>query len=116
MTRHVLLIGCGNMGFAMLQGWLARPGMAFHVVEPSDPLRARAKEAGALTYAEAADLPQGEAPQLAFLAVKPQVIDQVAPRYTALAGGGTTFVSIAAGVTIATLSDLLPGPTPITRQ
>lgn len=115
MSTDILLVGCGNMGFAMLQGWLGKPGMTFHVVEPEDDLRQRAQDAGVAVYDAADRLPAGLAPELVFLAVKPQVMSDVAPQYQSLAGGHATFVSVAAGVTIATLASLLPGLTPIIR-
>ncbi len=119
MSKDILLVGCGNMGFAMLAGWLAGSdkfaGMRFHVVEPAEALRARAEAAGARVYADAGQLPDEFGPALVFLAVKPQTMDQVAPQYSNLAGGRTVFISVAAGVTIATLSAYLPGPTPIIR-
>ena len=116
MSNTVLLIGCGNMGFAMLQGWLAAdPALAAHVVEPTDALRDRAAQAGAQAVATAGDLPPDLAPDLIFLAVKPQMMAEVTPAYAAFAGGAATFVSVAAGTTIATLADQLPGPTPIIR-
>ncbi|HSM43368.1 MAG TPA: pyrroline-5-carboxylate reductase [Afifellaceae bacterium] len=115
MTKTVLLVGCGNMGFAMLQGWRSRKDIRCHVVEPADALRERAENAGATIWASADDLPADLEPALVFLAVKPQVMGNVAPAYARFAGGTTTFVSIAAGVTIATLSNLLPGATPFIR-
>ena len=43
MSETVLLVGCGNMGRAMLEGWLAaKPSLAAFVVEPADALRDRA--------------------------------------------------------------------------
>jgi pyrroline-5-carboxylate reductase len=115
MTKTVLLVGCGNMGFAMLQGWRSRTDIQCHVVEPADALRERAGKAGATVWRSADELPADVEPVLTFLAVKPQVMGDVAPAYARFAGGSTTFVSIAAGVTIATLSNLLPGATPIIR-
>ena len=115
MTTDILLVGCGNMGFAMLKGWIGQAGMTFHVVEPADALRERAEDAGANTYAAADQLPAGLVPDLVFLAVKPQVMADVAPQYQVFAGGNATFVSVAAGVTIETLAHYLPGATPIIR-
>lgn len=115
MTDTILLVGCGNMGFAMLKGWLAAEGAPeVHVVEPTEALRTRAADAGAKAVASAADLPE-IAPSLIFLAVKPQVMKDVVPAYAGFAGGPATFVSVAAGTTIATLAAMLPGPTPIVR-
>lgn len=116
MTNTILLVGCGNMGFAMLKGWLgADPLLDAHVVEPNETLRARARSAGAQAVTAATDLPSDLAPDLIFLAVKPQVMGDVVPAYAGFAGGSATFVSVAAGTTMATLAAMLPGPTPILR-
>ncbi|MEM1050309.1 MAG: pyrroline-5-carboxylate reductase [Pseudomonadota bacterium] len=116
MNQAVLLVGCGNMGFAMLKGWIAaRPDLAFHVIEPTETLRERAGGAGATVWETPDALPSDFDPALIVLAVKPQVMDKVAPAYGRFAGGSTTFVSVAAGVTMATLGSYLPGPTPIIR-
>lgn len=101
MSETVLLVGCGNMGRAMLEGWLkARPDLAAHVVEPAAALREAAGALGANAVASAADLPE-IAPDLVVLAVKPQVMADVLPDYAGY--GRATFVSIAAGTTVATL-------------
>jgi len=116
MKTQILLVGSGNMGFAMLQGWLkTATDLRFHVVEPADALRQRSEEAGATVWRSAEDLPRDFAPDLIFLAVKPQVMDKVAPGYARFAGGPATFVSVAAGITIASLAAHLPGATPIIR-
>lgn len=116
MSHTVLLIGCGNMGYAMLKGWLAAdPTLAAWVVEPADALRTRASDAGAQAVAAPQGLPSDLSPELIFLAVKPQVMADVVPAYADYAGGPATFVSVAAGTTITTLASMLPGPTPIIR-
>lgn len=114
MAETVLLVGCGNMGRAMLAGWLkARPGLEAHVVEPADGLRDQAAALGAAAVAGAGDLPAGLAPDLVVLAVKPQVMPQVLPDYAGYAGA--TFVSIAAGTTVATLKAGLGAGAPVIR-
>ncbi|MEO1493981.1 MAG: pyrroline-5-carboxylate reductase [Pseudomonadota bacterium] len=116
MSKTLLLVGCGNMGFAMLGGWLsADPDLSVHVVEPAEPLRTRAAGLGAHTVADMGALPDALAPELIILAVKPQVMADVVPAYARFAGGPSTFVSVAAGTTIGTLATMLPGPTPIIR-
>ncbi|MFV0473359.1 MAG: pyrroline-5-carboxylate reductase [Pikeienuella sp.] len=102
MTATVLLVGCGNMGRAMLTGWLkARPDLRAHVVEPDESLRAKAAALGAQAVGAPAALPEGLAPDLVFLAVKPQAMPSVLPDYARFSGA--TFVSVAAGTTVATL-------------
>jgi pyrroline-5-carboxylate reductase len=118
MSVMVVLAGCGNMGFAMLSGWLksAKLGPAeVFVVEPNAELRERAGKLGALTAANAADLPGDIAPVLVIFAVKPQVMRDVVPGYARFAAGGTTFLSIAAGIGIAVFEELLGGSAAIVR-
>lgn len=108
--KAVVLAGCGNMGHAMLKGWLASgalPANEAYVVEPSDELRDRAAALGVTAVAKAGDLPEGIAPALIVLAVKPQVMDTVLPAYRPYAATGATMVSVAAGIRIARLEQAL---------
>ncbi len=116
MTKNILLVGCGNMGFALVKGWLeCIDDLAFHVIEPSEDLRERAKMIGANALASVDDLQFGFAPTMIFLAVKPQMLSKVAPLYSRFADRQCCIVSVAAGVTISTLSQLLGSATPIIR-
>ncbi|MBO6718125.1 MAG: pyrroline-5-carboxylate reductase [Rhizobiaceae bacterium] len=113
----VILVGCGNMGFAMLKGWLDSGKLTtrqVEVVEPSDALRERAAGLGVSVHASA----QGPAPSgdaLVILAVKPQVIAKVAAEYRAFAQAGATFLSIAAGTPVSALEAALGDGTAIIR-
>ncbi len=95
MTR-ILLVGCGKMGGALLQGWLDRgvPAADVMVVEPAAPHLPVAVVTG--NDAVPADF----TPDIVVLAVKPQVMGQVVPPYRRYAGAAT-FLSIAAGKPIA---------------
>ncbi len=106
------------MGAALLRGWLdkaiARPD-AITVVEPDSDARAEMKALGVRVLADAeAALDGGRAPDLVLLAVKPQVMDEAAA-YGALAGGGTVFLSIAAGKTTAYFQGLFGAEAAIVR-
>jgi pyrroline-5-carboxylate reductase len=118
MTVKVVLAGCGNMGYAMLAGWLKsgrlKPAETF-VVEPNEELRARAEKLGSAASADASDIAAGVAPKLVVLAVKPQVIRDVTAAYRQFGGGKTTFVSVAAGTPIATFEEILGAGTPVIR-
>ncbi len=118
MSIQVVLVGCGNMGYAMLSGWLKSghlvAGETF-VVEPNDDLRERARGLGSQVYESQNELPADLAPLLVILAVKPQVIRDVTAGYRRFAGGGTVFLSIAAGARIATLMDILGDDAAIVR-
>lgn len=111
--RGLVLLGCGKMGGALLEGWLngGLPPGAVTVLEPrpAPALEARATEGLRLNL----DLPP--APAVAVLAVKPQMMGTALPRLAALGGGGTLFVSIAAGTTLDALGAVLGAGTPIVR-
>jgi pyrroline-5-carboxylate reductase len=99
---NILLIGCGNMGGAMLAGWLAgglEPS-CFTIVDPFLP-----------------EAPQGvtllrSLPDQTFdailLGVKPQTLGEVAPDIARLAGPQTLLLSILAGVELASLAARFP--------
>jgi pyrroline-5-carboxylate reductase len=106
----LLLVGCGKMGSAMLEGWLSS-GVADRVVvvepqggAPSDPR--------VTPCAGPAQIPPGFRPDAVVLAVKPQFMDTVVPAYAAFVRdgeGAPVFLSIAAGKTIGYFERLL-GP------
>ncbi len=99
---NLLLVGCGKMGGAMLDGWLSS-GVASRVVIVERAGLPDALVGNPLVSAATGpdDLPEGFVPDVVVLAVKPQVMDSALPEYRALARRGTVFLSIAAGKTIA---------------
>ncbi len=108
MTR-MLLVGCGNMGYAMLSGWLNSGKLApgdILVVEPNEDLRHRAARLGSAVAESTADLPAHLSPEIVMIAVKPQVIRDVVAGYRGFAGT-STFLSIAAGTGVSTFTDIL---------
>lgn len=111
----LLLVGCGKMGGAMLEGWHARGLTAAGcvVVEPSADPRI-AGLAGVRLHADAAAIAADFRPGVVVLAVKPQSMDAVLPAYRRFAGPGTVFLSIAAGKTIGYFERGL-GTVPIVR-
>ena len=100
----LLLIGCGKMGGAMLQGWL-KAGLSEDAVKIVDPyLEGVRKMLPALKEAcfaeKISDLPTNITPGFVVLAVKPQMMDQAMADLKALNCAGAVFLSIAAGKTI----------------
>lgn len=118
MTIRLILAGCGNMGYAMLKGWLnsgkLSPSETF-VVEPNAELRARAAELGSRVASESGGIPVDAMPEVVLIAVKPQVIREVTADYRRFGNGRTTFVSVAAGTGVSTFADILGSNTPIMR-
>ncbi|WP_431319936.1 pyrroline-5-carboxylate reductase [Rhizobium sp. YTU87027] len=100
----VVLIGAGNMGGAMLSGWLKSgvPGSSIVVIDPgpSDLMLKTINDAG-VTHVTSA--PAGLTAGVLFLAVKPQVMDVVLPPVKGTVGPETVVVSVAAGKTLSFL-------------
>lgn len=106
---ELLLVGCGHMGRALLQGWLTA-GFAHpkdvHVVEPAEALRAEAGALGVRTHASTEALHAGFRPATVVLAVKPQIMAAVLPAYRPHVTESVV-VSIAAGVPVSALETSL---------
>ncbi|NTF08070.1 pyrroline-5-carboxylate reductase [Agrobacterium rubi] len=97
----LVLIGAGNMGGALLSGWLKKgvTGSSIIVIDPgpSDAMKSVIAEAGATHVTEA---PKDTIAGILFLAIKPQLMDVVLPSLRSLVGPQTVVVSIAAGTTL----------------
>ena len=92
----LLLVGCGKMGGAMLDGWLSR-GLAASDVLVAEPVEAlRPKKLRAVGSSSEIS----ETPEIVVLAVKPQTMDAVLPDLKRFADEGSVFLSIAAGKTL----------------
>ena len=108
--QGLVLLGCGKMGSAMLEGWLKQgvPPAAIWVLEPhpSDWLKSTGVHLNV-------GLPA--APAIVLLAVKPQMMGAALPQVAALGNGATVFLSIAAGTTIASFESTFGAQTPIIR-
>ncbi|HEU4651460.1 MAG TPA: pyrroline-5-carboxylate reductase [Croceibacterium sp.] len=110
MFDSILIVGCGNMAGAMLQGWLAAglDPARFTVVDPFAPeLPQGVRRLESLAQAGAFDA--------ILLGVKPQMLRDVAPQVAPLAGSATRLLSILAGVELAVLSAHFPAAAGIVR-
>lgn len=108
--RGLVLLGCGKMGSAMLAGWL-NGGLAASSVWVIDPAPSDWLQGTGVNINE--DLPDN--PAIVLVAVKPQMMGDALPTMQALGNGSTTFVSVAAGTTIAHFERVLGDQTPIVR-
>jgi pyrroline-5-carboxylate reductase len=104
------IIGAGNMASGIARGLAAardEPG-APEAILISDAVPEKAKELAEEVGGEptGGNRELAEAADLVVLAVKPNILDQVAPE---LAGAGTPVISILAGTTLETLQGALPG-------
>lgn len=113
---HVLLVGCGNMGGAMLKGWLQEGKYRISVIDPH-PAPENTKRDDLEIYTSADDFSQnGTQADIVILAVKPQILADVAPSIVPCLTEDTIILSIAAGQPIKTLENLFGAQHKIIRS
>ncbi|NDW54007.1 pyrroline-5-carboxylate reductase [Aliiroseovarius sp. PrR006] len=110
-SRGLVLLGCGKMGSAMLEGWLS-DGLPTGSVWVNDPYPS--------DWLQSLDglnlntqLPEN--PAIVLIAVKPQMMAEALPSLKALGNGTTLFLSVAAGTPISAYETMLGDQTPIIR-
>jgi len=110
-ARGLVLLGCGKMGSALLQGWLDS-GLAAGSVWVLDP-----KPSDWLAALPGLNLNRElpERPAVVLIAVKPQMMTAALPVLRPLGDGGALFMSVAAGTPIAAYEAALGAKTPIIR-
>lgn len=99
-ARSLWLLGAGNMGGAMLRGWLdVKQGLAISVV---DPIASEVPDGVTLWR----DVPVGvEPPDILVLAVKPQQLGDVRAAFAGGVGTPRLLLSVLAGVETDTLKE-----------
>jgi pyrroline-5-carboxylate reductase len=106
----IWLAGAGNMGGAMLRGWLASgiDPARITVIRPSGtPIEG--------VSVLKAPPPDGEAPAVLVLAMKPQKLDEAVPALAPACGDGTLVLSVLAGVEVPSLAKRFPDHRAIVR-
>lgn len=104
MIEQLLIIGCGNMGGAMLAGWLAagEDPARFAILDPALP----EAPAGVALYREAGEVPGAH--DAVMLGFKPQQLRALARGLQGVAGEGVTVCSLLAGITRDQLAAAFP--------
>jgi len=102
--KKILLLGCGNMGGALLKAWAENTDHQFTVADPADPqLPDNVSQVGSA----------GELGETMFdyliVALKPQLIDTVLPDYLPYLAPAGVISSIAAGYSAEKLAAHAPG-------
>ena len=105
--KHIVLVGCGKMGTAMLKGWIDHfdSDTVFTIIDPFMAVKnpfIDDKRITVLAQASPAkpSHPDMISPDIIVLAVKPQVMEQALAPLVNLAGADTLWLSIAAGISI----------------
>ena len=101
MQGTILLVGCGKMGGALLDGWFKRglsPVDAI-IVEPAGraSVAACSSHRALTVLPHMRDVPRDFRPDVVLFAVKPQVADQVVPAYAPFTAQHPVFLSVLAG-------------------
>ncbi len=109
-AEGLVLLGCGKMGSAMLEGWLAR-GLPATSVWVKDPAPSEWLQNTGVHIND--DMPQ--TPAIVLVAVKPQMMADALPVLARMGNGQTLFVSVAAGTPITFFETTLGNETPVVR-
>lgn len=118
MDRPLLLVGCGKMGGAMLEGWLEMGLLPqqIYIIEPHAPIAEELRSRGLSAVTVQSELPADLDPGIILFAVKPQSMDIALPPCTGYQSPNTTFLSIAAGKTISYFENILGAEAAIVRS
>ncbi|EMS96314.1 pyrroline-5-carboxylate reductase protein [Agrobacterium tumefaciens str. Cherry 2E-2-2] len=111
MMAHIVLVGAGNMGFAMLKGWKAATSHEFTVIEPSDNLRKRAEAEGVESLSNLDDWTNGKADAL-VIATKPDTVGAIAGKAKEVLRDDGVLISVAAGKSVDLIRENLRSATP----
>ena len=121
ISGTLLLVGVGNMGGALLNGWLDQglDSRCIIVQDPNPPQPiAQLLAANGLCALAAEQVAERltEKPAVIVIAVKPQLMDAVFPAVARLAGPETVVLSVAAGKTVASFEKHLARRAPVVRS
>lgn len=108
--RGMVILGCGKMGSAMLEGWLDQ-GLMPSAITVSDPAPSDWLQAQDVRL----NTPFPSAPAVLLIAVKPQMMGEALPAVARLGDQETLVISVAAGTTIERLGQVFGPKTPIIR-
>jgi pyrroline-5-carboxylate reductase len=113
-SGHVVLVGAGQMGGALLSGWLrlGLPPQMVTVLDPKPPANIHA-----VIEAHGVALNPASPPfaDVLVLAVKPQIADEVMPLVRHVVAKTTVVVSVMAGKTIQRMEEVFGRETAIVR-
>ena len=103
--KGLVLLGCGKMGSAMLQGWLANglSPSSVHVLDPFPSQWVLELKKRGLNL----NKPLPQEPAVCIIAVKPQMMGEALPSLKEIAKSDTIFLSIAACTSIVSFQSIL---------
>ncbi|QUX97688.1 pyrroline-5-carboxylate reductase [Marinomonas sp. CT5] len=117
LTDKILVVGGGRMGSAIIEGWLKQgvsPASIYLIDNNRDALKVYSDK-GLHTFESVENVPQGLEFKVFLLALKPQIIVKHLAQFNRLISPSTCLVSVAAGVMVQTLLDMLPNVNHVVR-
>jgi|TARA_R110001583_G_scaffold195355_2_gene372149 pyrroline-5-carboxylate reductase len=113
-SRGLVMVGCGNMGSALLKGWL-KNGIELSSVTVIDPTPSEWLNKQASAGLILNKMPE-QAPAVVVFAVKPYMIVEVIEQWKSDQFHQTVFLSIAAGANLSSFESMLSVKHPIVRS
>jgi len=114
-SYNIMLIGCGNMGGALLDSWHdSNLIQKAQIIDPSEQVSG-IKGKNQVFHVKHLSEADFEGIDICILAVKPQIMNSVCNELTAHCDGSFAVLSIAAGKAISTFENILGDNTPIIR-
>ena len=111
----LLLIGVGRMGGALAEGWFTQGIRPITLVEPDDAVRAHWQAKGIKSYATLEQCPRDLSADTVILAIKPPHVAPLLEQCRGRFARNTVFLSMAAGVSTATMRQALADARAIIR-
>jgi pyrroline-5-carboxylate reductase len=113
-VKTIVMIGCGNMGMAILQRLAENESLQFIVVKPSDPPSNSLKQ-NIRFVRDISELPTNITPELVILAVKPKIMGDVLQKMVGLFSHKVLFLTVAAGLSLSFYEKYLGSSAKIVR-
>lgn len=107
---QIFLIGCGNMGGAIVSGMLRSKNFQVEQITAVLPLHSLdyTKVSESLKIKVIDNFPLGAKADIVIFAVKPQILNEILPTYQKLISESTLLLSICAGKTLKYFSQYFP--------
>lgn len=113
--RNIILIGCGNMGSALLNAWYDSSLIQkIQILDPSDQLTGIIQQNNMFHVKQAAEL-DFNGVDICILATKPQILNAVCQDIAPYCDGSFAVLSIVAGKTLSYFEKQLGATIPIIR-
>ena len=115
-TLKVMVVGCGAMGSALIQGWLeAHICKDLIIIDPQeDKARKFLSMPGVVWYSTPSETLGRARPDAIIFAVKPQKLSEILPHYASFKGS-SLFISVAAGHSLSFYEQSLGPGAPLVR-